>query len=104
MPRRTAPPPIWITWTRMSSPMTMVSPGLRVSCSTSASLLFGQQRRAQRRVRIVEDLVALPARDEDRGLEVREALLRRRADAHDDEHLRVAGVGHADPLGLLVGE
>src|SRR5436190_22298624 len=109
MPIRTWLPTISITWTEMSSPSMIFSPGRRVMISIGPAyppraaagtagcrprsggdrLARGEQRRADGRVgRLVDDLAAGAAVQQDGrpqvGVEVLDAA--RRADGHEDAH------------------
>src|SRR3954447_19242441 len=123
MPMRTELPTIFITWTTMSSPSMIFSPGRRVMMSIEDSSLesfwkclggdlglgVGEQRGAHGGVRgLVDHLEALASGDDDRRAEVRAEVgeLVRGADGDPDGHvvvLHAVAVG-VRQLDLVVGE
>src|SRR3954470_7879959 len=121
MPMRAVLPTISMTWTTMSSPSMIFSPGRRVMMSMAVppwirsrglpglggllGRLLREQLGPQRsRAERVDDLVAAAVDDEDRGAQVRGELAELAARPHGDPHGDALGVLDADARGLLVGE
>src|SRR4051794_40901514 len=131
MPMRTLEPETSMTSITMSSPSMTFSPGRRVMMSMGRFLLgavwelerlgrvlpaggvlrsdlgcrLGEQRCAHRCVgSLVDDLMTVPVRDDDRGTKIRAELLEFLRGAHGHVHGGVLALVGADALGLIVGQ
>src|SRR4051794_24727362 len=119
MPMRTVEPVTSITSMQTSSPTLIFSPARLVMMSIATppwrtdsgrlGLVVGtgplEQRRPHRSVGgLVDDLVAVATRDQDRREEVGTEVLQALRGADGDEDRRIAGLRAADSLGVVVGQ